>query len=77
MLSAKPKIITCAMVYVIGDVMLCRTKSRWHIDSTITGQTSVKQLEEYLGAFDITLDQETFKEVERIHKENRCPQWVD
>jgi aryl-alcohol dehydrogenase-like predicted oxidoreductase len=37
----------------------------------------VKQLEEYLSAFSITLDEETFNEVERIHMENRCPQWAD
>lgn len=51
--------------------------SRWHLGSCITGQTSVPQLEEYMAAFDVTLDEETLKEVDRIHKENRCPQWED
>jgi diketogulonate reductase-like aldo/keto reductase len=60
-----------------SDRDACRVASRWHLGSCITGQTSVKQLEEYLSAFSITLDEETFKEVERIHMENRCPSWAD
>jgi aryl-alcohol dehydrogenase-like predicted oxidoreductase len=37
----------------------------------------VPQLEEYLSAFEVTLDEETFQEVERIHRENRNPNWSD
>ena len=43
----------------------------------ITGQTSVPQLEEYLGAFDKTLDEDTLKEIDQIHKEDRNPNWSD
>jgi aryl-alcohol dehydrogenase-like predicted oxidoreductase len=57
--------------------MRCRVASRWHLCSVITGQTSVPQLEEYLSAFEVTLDEETFQEVERIHRENRNPNWSD
>lgn len=54
-----------------------RTASRWHLGSVITGQTSVPQLEEYLGAFDKTLDEDTLKEIDQIHKEDRNPNWSD
>lgn len=54
-----------------------RVAQRWHLGSLITGQTSVKQLEEYLAAFNVVLDKETLKGVEAIHCENRCPQWAD
>ena len=54
-----------------------RVASRWHLGCIITGQTNVKQLEEYLGAFSLTLDEETMKEVEAIHMQNRCPEWKD
>lgn len=57
--------------------MLRRTASRWHVGCVITGQTTVPQLEEYLGAFEVTLDEETLAEVERIHKEDRNPNWSD
>jgi aryl-alcohol dehydrogenase-like predicted oxidoreductase len=60
-----------------SSVCACRVASRWHLDSLIVGQTSVKQLEEYLRCFDVTLDEETLQEIERIHRENRCPQWAD
>ena len=56
---------------------VCRVAARWHIGSVITGQTSVQQLEEYLGAFSLSLDEETLKEVEAIHMQDRCPEWLD
>lgn len=55
----------------------CRTASRWHLGAVITGQTNVAQLKEYLSAFDVTLDEETLEEVDRIHCENRNPNWSD
>lgn len=51
--------------------------SRWHIDSVITGQTSVGQMDEYLDALAIKLDEETLEEVEKIYRSNRNPQWTD
>lgn len=56
---------------------VCRVSSRWHVDSVITGQTKVEQMDEYLGAIGLPLDEETLAEVENIHMSNRCPQWMD
>lgn len=55
----------------------CRAASRWHIDSVITGQTKVDQMDEYLDALAIKLDEETFEEIEKIYRSNRNPQWTD
>ena len=61
----------------VNGAHVYRVAARWHIGSVITGQTSVQQLEEYLGAFSLTLDEETLKEVEAIHMQDRCPEWKD
>ena len=42
----------------VNGAHVYRVAARWHIGSVITGQTSVQQLEEYLGAFSLTLDEE-------------------
>ena len=57
--------------------LCCRAASRWHIDSVITGQTKVNQMDEYLDALAIKLDEETFEEIEKIYRSNRNPQWTD
>jgi hypothetical protein len=34
-------------------------------------------MDEYLDAIGMPLDDETLQEVERIHRENRNPEWKD
>ncbi|MCU0805751.1 MAG: aldo/keto reductase [Burkholderiales bacterium] len=42
-------------------------KSRWAVTSTIVGATTLAQLEENIGAFDLTLDDGTLAEIEAIN----------
>lgn len=55
----------------------CRAASRWHTGAIISGQTKVEQMDEYLSACDLELDEETLAEVDRIHMEDRFPEWGD
>ena len=55
----------------------CRAGSRWHIDSVISGQTKVEQMDEYLDALALKLDKETLQAIEAIHMEDRNPSWSD
>ena len=43
----------------------------------ISGQTKVEQMDEYLGAIGLELDEETLLEIEAIHMEDRNPSWSD
>lgn len=45
--------------------------------SIISGQTTVDQMDEYLSACQVELDEETLEEVDRIHMEDRFPEWGD
>eukprot|EP00892_Ulva_mutabilis_P005425 jgi/Ulvmu1/3254/UM151_0002.1 len=51
--------------------------ARWHIDSLISGQTKVEQMDEYLDACGLELDEETLEAIDKIHMEDRNPQWTD
>eukprot|EP00892_Ulva_mutabilis_P005429 jgi/Ulvmu1/3258/UM151_0006.1 len=50
---------------------------RWHISSIITGQTKVEQMDEYLSACGLELDEETLEAIDKIHMEDRNPEWGD
>lgn len=54
--------------------MFC--KSRFFIESTIIGATSVEQLEEDLVGFSQDLSEDTLKAINEIHSENPNPQSV-
>jgi aryl-alcohol dehydrogenase-like predicted oxidoreductase len=43
------------------------------VTSTIIGATSLDQLEENIGAFDLSLDDPIFKDIEQIHEGNSNP----
>lgn len=73
----KYKVIADEKGLTLTQFVIAWTASRWHLGSVITGQTSIPQLEEYLSAFDVTLDEDTLAEVDRIHMQNRNPNWAD
>ncbi len=50
-----------------AQLALAFVYSRWFVTSTIIGATSVTQLQENIGALEIKLSEEVFKEVEEIH----------
>ena len=50
-----------------AQLALAFVYSRWFVTSTIIGATSVIQLQENIGALEIKLSEEVFKEVEEIH----------
>ncbi|GAA4328416.1 NADP(H)-dependent aldo-keto reductase [Pigmentiphaga soli] len=43
--------------------------SRWYVNSTIIGATSLQQLEAAIGALDIRLDDETLARIDAVHAE--------
>ncbi len=50
-----------------AQLALAFVYSRWFVTSTIIGATSVTQLQENIGALEVSLSEEVFKEVEEIH----------
>ena len=50
-----------------AQLALAFVYSRWFVTSTIIGATSVAQLQENIGALEVSLSEEVFKEVEEIH----------
>ena len=51
--------------------------NRWHVDAVISGQTKLEQMDEYLDAIGMPLDEETLEEIEKIYISNRNPSWSD
>eukprot|EP00892_Ulva_mutabilis_P012069 jgi/Ulvmu1/9234/UM005_0334.1 len=51
--------------------------SRWQVASVITGQTKLEQMDEYLDACEMELDKDTLEAIDKIHMENRNPEWKD
>eukprot|EP01025_Chloroclados_australasicus_P037809 TRINITY_DN38672_c0_g1_i1.p2 TRINITY_DN38672_c0_g1~~TRINITY_DN38672_c0_g1_i1.p2 ORF type:complete len:215 (+),score=6.32 TRINITY_DN38672_c0_g1_i1:312-956(+) len=51
--------------------------SRWHTDAIVTGQSSVTQMMEQAHAVSYKLDKAVLREIDQVHVQNRCPQWVD
>lgn len=45
--------------------------------SVIIGANTAAQLTENMEAMHVELDEDTFAEIEAIHKEQRNPQWTD
>lgn len=69
--------VRASRVLSLRGAPCCRAASRWHIDSVITGQTKVEQMDEYLGALSMKLDEETLQGVEKIYMSCRNPSWSD
>ncbi|EIE26615.1 Aldo/keto reductase [Coccomyxa subellipsoidea C-169] len=55
------------------QLALAWCKSRWNVASTIIGATSLEQLKENIGAFDIDLSEEALKDIDRVYKQFRDP----
>ena len=41
------------------------------------GQTNVAQLQEYLSAFEVSLDDAVLEAVDEVHRRHRNPNWSD
>ena len=50
-----------------AQLALAFVYSRWFVTSAIIGATSVAQLQENIGALEVSLSEQVFKEVEQIH----------
>ncbi|MBY0577884.1 MAG: NADP(H)-dependent aldo-keto reductase [Burkholderiales bacterium] len=50
-----------------SKLALAFIRSRWFVSSTIVGATSMAQLKENIESLDVTLDEETLKEIDAIH----------
>jgi aryl-alcohol dehydrogenase-like predicted oxidoreductase len=46
---------------------------RNHVSSTIIGATSLKQLDENIGAYDIRLDEATLEKINKVYKKFTDP----
>jgi aryl-alcohol dehydrogenase-like predicted oxidoreductase len=57
----------------LTQLALAWCKSRWFVRSTIIGATSLKQLEENIDAFSITLDPSTVAAVNKVYARYRDP----
>ncbi|KAK9814171.1 hypothetical protein WJX72_001597 [[Myrmecia] bisecta] len=55
------------------ELALAWCKQRWQVASTIIGATSMTQLKENIGAFDIKLSEECLADVEEVYKRFRDP----
>ena len=56
-----------------AQLALAWTKTRWAVTATVVGATTLAQLEENIGAFDVTLDDATLAEIEAIHARYPSP----
>ncbi|KAG7672021.1 hypothetical protein Ndes2526B_g07022 [Nannochloris sp. 'desiccata'] len=55
------------------ELALAFCKSRWFVTSTIIGATTVEQLKENLGAFDVELSAECLQDVDAVFRRFRDP----
>jgi aryl-alcohol dehydrogenase (NADP+) len=56
-----------------AQLALAWTKTRWAVTSTIIGATTLAQLDENIGAFDVSLDKATLAEIEAINARYPSP----
>ncbi|CAL5225561.1 g8398 [Coccomyxa viridis] len=55
------------------ELALAWCKQKWQVTSTIIGATSMEQLKENLGAFEIELSEDAVNDIERVYKRFRDP----
>ncbi|CAK0734225.1 hypothetical protein CVIRNUC_000401 [Coccomyxa viridis] len=55
------------------ELALAWCKGKWQVTSTIIGATSMEQLKENIGAFDIELSEDAINDIERVYKRFRDP----
>mmetsp|Transcript_22630 Transcript_22630/g.28883 ORF Transcript_22630/g.28883 Transcript_22630/m.28883 type:complete len:307 (+) Transcript_22630:152-1072(+) len=73
--EATKKYVALAKKYGITptELALAWANSCWYNASVIIGTTTVRQVEECVGAFKITLPEELLKQIDEIHEEYRNP----
>jgi len=73
--EAAKKYVALAKEYGITptELALSWANSRWYNASVIIGTTTVRQVEECVGAFKITLPESLLKKIDQVHEEFRNP----